>query len=144
MKYLELGLDDAVWLKRQERYYVDFKENLMDKKRLPLDFCDFYLREEMHDHDLINIEIKRHLTKREKLFDLYTVWKSNDQIYALLFEKVRKLEVNFSPFGNLPDFIMGEFLAISDSILSCEMILFSDSRFYVEYSRLKYKPMWRL
>ncbi len=143
MKYLHPEAEEAVWLAQLAQYTTDFKKNLAEKGRLPAAFCRFYLEKGMHDHDLLSIEIRRRHTWKEKQFDVCMHWKSDAQVYTLTFQAVSRLEINFSPFGTLPDFIAGEFLARDEKTLSCEMRLFSDFRLYLEHRRLQYRLLWR-
>lgn len=72
---------------------------------------------------------------------LLDYYKENVE-HILLFQDADNLRTNMNfNFAGHCDWIYNEFLAVDDKRLSFEVVLFSDSFLYCEFSRLRYKKI---
>ncbi len=133
---------DRQWEEQNRQYEQAFSEI---SHRFPKTFLKEYYKHFMHDYIVKDIALERRELKTRYCYDLLIrlldYYDKNIE-HILLFQNVDNLRTNmtFSFAGNC-DWIYNEFLAISDRRLSFEVVLFSDSVLYCEFSRLRYRKI---
>lgn len=133
---------DREWNEQNRQYAQAFSEIA---HRFPKAFLKEYYKYFMHDYIVKDIVLERVELKTRCRYDLtlhlLDYYKENVE-HILLFQDADNLRTNMNfNFAGHCDWIYNEFLAVDDKRLSFEVVLFSDSFLYCEFSRLRYKKI---
>lgn len=131
---------DDLWNVQVTKYLQAFKALY---PRLPKRFVQNYLKTHFHDFVILSCCIKRVLRGSSFRYDLIMDLQeyANENVHQLHFQNVSMLKSNlcFQVFCGTCDWIFAEFLPVDDQKMSLEVVLFSDSKLYFEFTKLKYK-----
>ena len=133
---------DRQWEEQNRQYEQAFREI---SHRFPKRFLKEYYKYFMHDYIVKDMALERRELKTRYCYDL-TIrlldYYDKDIEHILLFQNVDNLRTNMTfHFAGNCDWIYNEFLAVDDKRLSFEVLLFSDSVLYCEFSKLRYKKI---
>lgn len=135
---------DEEWNRQYSQYMEEFNKII---HRFPKAFISEYSKHHMHDYIITSILLERKVLKNKYKYELniHLVDYYDENIEHLLtFLDVDHLKTDllFDFAGNC-DWIYNEFLAVNSKRLSFEVVLFSDSVLYCEFSKLRYKKIRR-
>ena len=154
MKYLHRDLSEKVcsidgelfeseWNEQCEKFLNEFNKL---SNRLPKEFLVEFRKKHFHDNTINSILIervplktKKHYTLKMELQDYY----DKNVVHCLTFTDVKdvKSDLSFGVFAGSCDWKYCEILAVDKKRLSLEVLLFSESTLYFEFSKLCYEKI---